>query len=240
MSQYNTSNLNVKEWLVDIPFGLNFQRPALTNDQITFSHLTNKSYLARHNIALQTNEESAAFFFCCNQMHVQTLQRPRRLVNSTLSSNGYRRIVFSSWSSGYVFERGNLFSVSCCTSQSVSPGIKTVHQGICQWIVPSQILYQACEVLVSMVVLLPIMVAQPPADQSSSISGALQTTWAIKDDWDNSTLWQHSCCQLYSAASKPYSGPNAGINKWLYNHFILMRWLWNRICLYVATFILKL
>lgn len=102
--QNNTNNLNGKEWLVDIPFGLNFQRLALTNDQVTFSHLTNKSHLALHNIALQTNEESAAFF-CCNQMHVQTSQRPRKHINSTLSSNGYRNIVFSSWSSGYVFER---------------------------------------------------------------------------------------------------------------------------------------
>lgn len=83
---------------------LNFQRLALTNDQVTFSHLTNKSYLAVHNTVLQTNEESAAFF-CCNQMHVQTMQRPCKLVNSTLSSNGYRRIVFSSCRSGYVFKR---------------------------------------------------------------------------------------------------------------------------------------
>lgn len=81
--------------------------------------------------------------------------------------------------------KGTYLAFSCCTSQSESPGIKTVHRGICRWIVPSQILYQACEVLVSTVVLLPIPVAQPPADQWSSISGALETTWAIKDDWDN-------------------------------------------------------
>lgn len=56
---------------------------------------------------------------------------------------------------------------------------------------------------------------------------------------NNSTMSQHSC-QLYSADSKPYSGPNAGINKWLYNHFTLVWSLRNRICLYMVTFILKL
>lgn len=144
-----------------------------------------------------------------------------------------------------VRERGNLFSVSCCTSQSESPGIKRTPGNL-----PAD---RSISNSVSGLWGPGLDGRSPPPTGGTAAGRSVIVHFrSSANNVSNKrrlrqliffpplTIQQCSCCQLYSAASEPYSGPNADINKWLYNHFILMLWLWNGICLYMLTFILKL
>lgn len=122
-------------------------------------------------------------------------------------------MVFSSWSPGRIFqEKGTCVVFRIAPHRLGLQELKLSTRRICQRILCSQSLYEACEVLVA-------SPSSPPRpNQSSSASGALQQQGPEKEDSDNwcfdrRPINKATWLPIRSFTKKLYFGPSRDENK---------------------------